>query len=159
MIMKRFGLLFCDPASWDARAYRATGKTEPVRALNAYLNTVQAKVCETKLLLIQAGHPVTAENIKNQVLGREIDSGERPRMIMEIFAYLNQQMAALVGKEFAAGTLERYETSLKHTRSFLEWKFKVPDLDIRKLDFEFIADIHPVRTIKESMANRITEFT
>ena len=49
-------------------------------------------------------------------------------------------MAALVGKEFAAGTLERYETSLKHTRSFLEWKFKVPDLDIRKLDFEFIAD-------------------
>jgi site-specific recombinase XerD len=130
----------CDPASWDARAYRATGKTEPVRALNAYLNTVQAKVYEAKLLLIQAGHPVTAENIKNQVLGREIVSGERPRMIMEIFAYHNQQMAALVGKEFAAGTLERYETSLKHTRSFLEWKFKVPDLDIRKLDFEFIAD-------------------
>jgi site-specific recombinase XerD len=97
-------------------------------------------VYEAKLLLIQAGHPVTAENIKNQVLGREIVSGERPRMIMEIFAYHNQQMAALVGKEFAAGTLERYETSLKHTRSFLEWKFKVPDLDIRKLDFEFIAD-------------------
>jgi integrase len=130
----------CDPACWDARAYRATGKTEPVRALNAYLNTVQAKVYEAKLLLIQAGHPVTAENIKNQVLGREIVSGERPRMIMEIFAYHNQQMAALVGKEFAAGTLERYETSLKHTRSFLEWKFKVPDLDIRQLDFEFIAD-------------------
>jgi integrase len=130
----------CDPACWDARAYRATGKSEPVRALNAYLSTVQAKVYEAKLLLIQAGHPVTAENIKNQVLGREIVSGERPRMIMEIFAYHNQQMAALVGKEFAAGTLERYKTSLKHTRSFLEWKFKVSDLDIRKLDFEFIAD-------------------
>jgi site-specific recombinase XerD len=130
----------CDPARWNARAYRATGKSEPVRALNAYLNTVQAKAYEAKLLLIQAGHPVTAENIKNQVLGREIVSGERPRMIMEIFAYHNQQMAALVGKEFAAGTLERYETSLKHTRSFLEWKCKVPDLDIRKLDFEFIAD-------------------
>jgi hypothetical protein len=40
----------CDPAAWDARAYRATGKTEPVRALNAYLNTVQAKVYEAKLL-------------------------------------------------------------------------------------------------------------
>jgi Arm DNA-binding domain len=33
----------CDPVAWNARAYRATGKTEPVRALNAYLNTVQAK--------------------------------------------------------------------------------------------------------------------
>jgi Arm DNA-binding domain len=79
----------CDPAAWDARAYRATGKTEPVRALNAYLNTVQAKVYEAKLLLIQAGHPVSSENIKNQVLGRKIVSGERPRMIMEIFAYHN----------------------------------------------------------------------
>jgi site-specific recombinase XerD len=130
----------CDPVSWDAKVYRAIGKREPFRALNAYLDTLQAKVYEAKLQLIQAGHPVTAENIKNLVLGREIASEERPRMIMEIFTYHNQQMAALVGKEFAAGTLERMEPSLKHSRSFLEWKFKVPDLDIRKLDFEFIAD-------------------
>jgi site-specific recombinase XerD len=49
-------------------------------------------------------------------------------------------MATLVGKEYAPGTLERYETSLKHTRSFLQWKYQVSDLDIRKLDFEFITD-------------------
>jgi hypothetical protein len=108
-----------DPACWDAKSYRAVGKREPVLALNAYLDTLQAKVYEAKLQLIQAGHPVTAENIKNLVLDQEIASEERPRMIMEIFAYHNQQMAALVGKEFAPGTLERYETSLKTIDSFV----------------------------------------
>jgi site-specific recombinase XerD len=130
----------CDPASWNANAYRAVGKTATIKALNAYLDTVQAKVYEAKLQLIQNGIPVTAQNIKCLVLGQEIASTERPRMIMELFAYHNQQMAALVGKEFAEGTMERYDTSLKHTRAFLEWKYKVPDLDIRKLDFELITD-------------------
>jgi site-specific recombinase XerD len=130
----------CDPADWNGKIYRAMGKREQVRALNAYLDTLQAKVYEAKLQLIQSGNPLTSENVKNLVLGREIAAAERPRMILEIFDYHNQQMATLVGKEFAAGTLERYQTSLKHTRAFLEWKFKVTDLDIRQLDFEFIAD-------------------
>jgi site-specific recombinase XerD len=129
-----------DPASWNAKSYRANGKTASAKALNAYLDTLQAKVYEAKLQLIQNGNPVTAPNIKSLLLGQGIASVERPRMIMELFAYHNQQMAALVGKEFAPGTLERYETSLKHTRSFLEWNYKVSDLDIRKLDFEFITD-------------------
>jgi hypothetical protein len=36
--------------------------------------------------------------------------------------------------------LKRYQTSPKHTRSLLQWKYQVSDLDIRKLDFEFITD-------------------
>lgn len=130
----------CDPVLWNIKTYRADGKREEIRALNAYLDTLQAKVFEAQHQLIQSGKPVTTENVKLLVLGREIGSKERPRMIMEIFRYRNEQMTALVGKEFAESTLERYVTSFKHTRSFLEWKFKVPDLDIRKLDFEFITD-------------------
>lgn len=49
-------------------------------------------------------------------------------------------MAALVGQEYAPGTLERYKRSYKHTQSFLEWKYKLKDIDITKLNFEFISD-------------------
>jgi site-specific recombinase XerD len=49
-------------------------------------------------------------------------------------------MTALVGQEYAPGTLERYKTSYKHTQSFLEWKYKLKDIDITKLNFEFISD-------------------
>lgn len=60
-------------------------------------------------------------------------------MLMEIFKTHNEQMAALVGKEYSAATLERYHTSFRHTQSFLLWKYKVLDMDIQALDYEFIS--------------------
>lgn len=46
----------------------------------------------------------------------------------------------MVGKEYAPGTLERYQTSLDHTRSFIQWKYGVDDLNIRRLNHEFISE-------------------
>jgi len=48
---------------------------------------------------------------------------------------------ALIGKEYSKGTLTKFNTVLKHTRSFLQWKYKVEDIDIRKLDYEFITEL------------------
>jgi hypothetical protein len=80
---------------------------------------------------------VTAENIKNLFLEK---SDKAKHMLMEVFKYHNNQMAALLGQEYAPGTLERYETSYRHTKSFLQWKYKLADIDITKLNFEFISE-------------------
>jgi site-specific recombinase XerD len=61
-------------------------------------------------------------------------------MLLEVFQNHNEQMEALVGQEYAPGTLERYKTSYNHTKSYLKWKFQIEDLDITKLNFEFISD-------------------
>ena len=41
-------------------------------------------------------------------------------MMLEVFKYHNDQMAALVNQEYAPGTLDRYKTSYRHTQSFLK---------------------------------------
>lgn len=56
------------------------------------------------------------------------------------FYTAHRQMKELVNKEFSPLTFERYETSFRHTRSFLRWKLKVDDIDIKNLNYEFIAD-------------------
>jgi site-specific recombinase XerD len=129
----------CDPLRWNQHAERATGSKDSIKHLNAYLETLQEKVYEIKRRLIDQNKNITAESIRNILSGRE-DVQDRHRMLMEIFQHHNDQVAALVGKEYAPGTLQRYITSLKHTRSFLEWKYKVSDIDIRKLDYEFITE-------------------
>jgi site-specific recombinase XerD len=139
-VSKEISLLrMCDPARWNPVTARMVGAKETVRALNAYLDTLQAKVYEAKHMLIQNGKPVTAEFIKNLVQGREVQS-EPARMSTVIFQHHNDQMAALVGREYAPGTLVRFKTALKHTRDFLLWKYKVPDIDIKKLDYEFVSE-------------------
>ncbi|MHA4811644.1 site-specific integrase [Flavitalea flava] len=129
----------CDPLRWNQHAERATGSKETFKNLNAYLETLQEKVYEIKRRLIDQNKMITAETIRNILTGQG-DTNDRPRMLMEIFQHHNDQIAALVGKGYAPGTLERYITSFKHTRSFLEWKYKISDIDIRKLDYEFITE-------------------
>jgi len=126
----------CELTGWDKRAEKVTGKNEAVRELNRYLSTYRMKVFEARLLLIEQSKAVTAAAIKSLLTGRE----EKSRQILEVFKQHNDQMAALVGKEFSPGTMERYRTSLDHTRSFIKWKYGVDDMPIQKLDYEFVCD-------------------
>ncbi len=57
--------------------------------------------------------------MKNKMLGK----AENSYMLIEIFKDHNQKLAALVGKEFAEGTLERYETSLRHTQESMNYQY------------------------------------
>ncbi|MEO5601506.1 MAG: phage integrase SAM-like domain-containing protein [Cyclobacteriaceae bacterium] len=47
-------------------------------------------------------------------------------------------MKSLIGHEFSPLTFERYTTSKKHTHDFMKWKYKIDDIDIKKLNYEFI---------------------
>jgi integrase len=133
-----------DPKYWNQATGRVIVKRnhpeDKGRALNAYLDTLQAKVFEAKHDLIESRKPVTAEAIRNLMQGRS-DKGERPHFLMEIFQYHNSQVKSLLGTEYSKGTLTKFTTVLNHTRAFLKWKYSVDDLDIRKLDYEFITEL------------------
>lgn len=128
----------CNPAKWDVKSGRCNGKSDSVKLLNAYLNALQHKVFETKKTLLETDKDITAESIKDMILGKETHKPKH--MLLQIFQHHNDQMTALVSQEYAAGTLERYKTSYKHTEAFLKWKYKCADMDIAKLDFYFITE-------------------
>ncbi len=99
---------------------------------------IQRKVYELLKQLVESNEPVTAENIKTLLQEREIHKNRY--MLMEVFKHHNDQMAALVNQEYAPGTLDRYETSYRHTQSFLKWKYKLNDIEIDNLNYEFITE-------------------
>ncbi|MFN3802907.1 site-specific integrase [Belliella pelovolcani] len=128
--------LKCEKEKWSTVSNRALGKSEKVRQINSYLDIFSIKAFEARKYLLEYGKDITAENIKKVLHGETEDK----RMILEIFAEHNLQMEALVGKDFAPGTLERYRTSYDHTKEFIKWKYKKKDLEIKKLDYEFISE-------------------
>lgn len=125
-----------EPSRWNIHAQRASGTKEDGKALNVFLDTLQAKVYEAKRQLLENNKAITAELLKNILKGKT----DRPKMLMEVFQYHNDQIKELIGKEVSAATLERYKTSLEHTRSFMQWKYGITDIDIKNLDFEFITE-------------------
>ena len=127
----------CDPAIWNGILGRLNGTRESVKLVNAYLDSLVAKVYHCQNELIRNGIEVTAETIKNRYTGKD----EKARMLVPIFQKHNDEVAILVpGGDFAKGTLERYKTSLSHTVDFLKWKYKISDIDITKINHEFVAD-------------------
>jgi bifunctional ADP-heptose synthase (sugar kinase/adenylyltransferase) len=107
----------CSPEKWSAIANRMTGKNEEGKVFNSYLDTLQQKVFEAKRKLIELDNELSSENIKILLCGKQLN--QQKYLLMEIFKKHNEQMAALVGSEYATGTIERYNTACKHTLSFL----------------------------------------
>ena len=126
----------CEPSRWNTGAGRANGTKEDTRAFNAFLDDLQTKVYQAHRLLTEADELITAETIRNKFLGKT----EKPRSLIEIFKDHNKKVEALIGKEYAKGTLCRYQTSLKHTIDFLKWKYNLSDIDIKKVDHAFLME-------------------
>ncbi|PNQ72791.1 recombinase [Hanstruepera neustonica] len=125
-----------EPERWSAEANKAIGRTEDVRELNAYLDSLTTKVYQSQRDLIQDNKPVTSETLKNKLLGVE----DKERTLISIFETHNKQVEKLVGREFSAGTLERYKTVSKHLQDFIKLQYKVSDVSIKKIDHQFITD-------------------
>ena len=127
---------FVEMSKWSTEAGKMKGNSEEARSINSHLDMLRIQIIDMQMELVHKKIPVTAETLKNKILGVD----ERARMLIPIFQDDNNKIKELVGKEYAPGTLERYKTSLSHTIEFLQWKYKVSDIEINKIDHAFVTD-------------------
>jgi integrase len=90
--------------------------------------------CHSKLEARNA--EITAESLKREYSGII----ERPRMLMEIITQHNNDIKTLIGKGYSKATWVKYNSTKTHVENFLKWKYSISDMDIKKLNFEFITD-------------------
>lgn len=126
---------FVDLGNWSANGGRMKGSHTEAKNLNNYLDSIRTKVHITERNMIMDGKKITYESFKDEWLGVH----DKSYMILEIFKHHNEEVAILIGKDFSESTVKRYKTSFMHTQNFIMWKYKVHDLDIAKLNYEFIS--------------------
>lgn len=122
------------PARWNADAGRAIGTKEDAKTLNVYLDTMETKVHDIKTSMLQNGVTVTAIAIKEALTG----VSDKKRMLLSVFKVHNDNMAKLVGKDFAPATLTRYQTTYDHVANFLKFKYQLDDIALNALNYEFV---------------------
>ena len=128
--------MFIDAKNWSSKAGKSIGKSQDSKLINEQLEIVKNKIFNTKIELQNNVETITVVNLKNKLLG----ISERNRTLIPIFQDHNDRIKALLGQEYAPGTLERYKTSLKHTQDFLEWKYNISDIELDKIDYALICD-------------------
>jgi len=127
----------CEPNRWNAAAERALGTKEDARALNAYLDTLQAKAYEAKRRLIESNQMITAAALKDQLLG----TNQRNKSLIKIFENYNNNVKKLIGIDYSVATWTKYDRTKRFAHLFIQWKYKEQDLPIQCLDMEFVNDL------------------
>lgn len=121
---------------WSVEANKAIGRTEDIRELNAYLDSLVSKVYQCQRDLIRDNKEVTTETLKNKFLGIE----EKQVTLINLFKDHNKQVEKLIGNGYSAGTLERYKTVCKHLQEFMKHTYNVSDYRLNKINHKFITD-------------------
>lgn len=146
---------YINPEKWNPTAQKLDGTGPDVKSLNAYLKTLEQKVYNAHHELLKDLPSVSADALKEKLVGKE----EKARTLISIFQDHNRKMESLLGEEYAPGTLERYKTSLSHTREFIQWKYNVSDIDIRKIDHAFITEYEfYLRSIRKCNNNSAVKY-
>ncbi|MGI8951664.1 MAG: Arm DNA-binding domain-containing protein [Chitinophagaceae bacterium] len=103
----------CFKANCSLKAGRVDGKNDYAKNINVYLDTLQQKVFEAKRRLIEVDQEVTPSNIKEIMLGRNIN--KQRLMLMELFRHHNEQMKALIERQYEKAPLKdmRHLTSIR----------------------------------------------
>ena len=127
----------CEPDRWNNQAQRVKGTTEKIRTINAYLDSLERKVHEARLKILDTDKPVSVDAIMQILTGQE----EKSIMLLDVFRDHNSKMSALEDIEYSPGTVERYATTLSHTQKFIEWKYNQSDIEIKNLSFDFVSDM------------------
>lgn len=143
------------PEKWSSSKGRMKGQSAEARSINNHLDILKTKIIDIQMEFIHTKTTISAKLIKSKVLGEDA----RRRMLVPIFEDHNNRIKELIGKEYAKGTLQRYKTSLKHTKEFLEWKYKESDIDILKINHAFIIDYEfYLRNVKNCSNNTAVKY-
>ncbi|CAM3714839.1 site-specific integrase [Flavobacterium gelidilacus] len=146
---------FIDPSKWHPETSKMRGTSEEARLINSHLEHLKVKIFTAEKYLIASDLEVNVENIKKSLEG----TTKRKRFLVPIFEEHNKKIKELLGIEYAPGTYERYQTSLKHTKDFLNWKYKVSDFDIENINHAFITDYEfYLRSVRKCANNTAVKY-
>ncbi len=124
------------PDKWNVNSSRVKGNSEEARMINRHLDNINLKLHRIHDKLEETNQFISAQSIKSIYMGKNSEQ----HSLVELFKYHNEMIRAQVGKNYSAGTLERYETSLKHLREFLKHKFHLDDYQLQDLNHSFITE-------------------
>jgi hypothetical protein len=117
---------------WDDKK-KLTGSSTEIKDFNRYLDRFLNKAHEIYDRLLLEDKPISAEIIKNHLIG----IGEEENITLTyLMKYHNDQMV----NALSTNTLKHYRTTERYLERFLKAKKRLSDLHLNRIDYKFLVD-------------------
>ena len=121
--------LTVDPKLWDTKGGRVTGRSAAALETNRMLDKMRVRINRHYQEIMERDNFVTAEKVKNAFLGLE----HRYHTLMQVFRQHNEDYEKQVEAGMKAkGTLLKYRTVYKHMQEFLDIRYHVKDIALKR---------------------------
>jgi len=122
---------------WNSRLQKALGSSPENQEINREIELIRNKVYTIEQKFQRDGIDYSAAQLRDVYLGKD----KTKKMLLKIFQEHNDEVDSLIGKDFAAGTAERYRTCKKHVADFIKKKYKKNDIPVQDVDHKFITGL------------------
>jgi len=116
------------------------GSSNEAKNIRDYMESLRTKIYTIQKDMKDHDELVTIHNVKDRFYGKD-KVAKKNKMLKEVFEFHNEQIKALVGKDYSKETLKRYNTAKKHVFDYLENKYELQDIELKKLNYEFITGL------------------
>lgn len=144
-----------DMNKWDEKTKRAIGTKEDARAINFFLDFLVTKINQYRMDLMYNERTITSQKIIDCILGRIASKVK----VLEEFQMHNNEVYALVPKEFAKATYVRYKITRAHIKEFIRFKYDIDDIEFKELNHQFVMDLaFFLKTVKNCNNNTALKY-
>lgn len=141
--------------NWSQAKECTIGKDVKSQELNYYMDGIRAKIFSIQRDLQLDDRIITPKLIINIFKGKD----ESKKTLLEVFNDHNKQCRDLIYKDYALGTVLRYERTVKYLEEFMKKEYHIPDIPLKKIDNTFIRNFeHFVKTQKGCAQNAAIKY-
>ncbi len=134
---------------WSSIGGKLRGTAREVSNLNRFLENVKNRCYDIYDELLKESEHITSDAITNIYLGKR----KKQWMLLEIFQEHNDEMESLVGKDYAAGTLQRYKAAKNHVSEYVLHTYKRRDIPVVRIDHKFITGLEYFLKSKKQLSH------
>ena len=121
---------------WNSARGRVKGTSEESRANNKSIESFELRARAVYSSLMEKGKVITAEIIKNAVIGFE----EKQRTLSALFTEVYEDMKSKTNNGFAPGTIKNWKVTKLHLAEFISKQYHLSDVALKELNYKFIVD-------------------
>lgn len=139
---------------WDAKNYRATGRSEEATNINSFLDFMRKNLLEIYMELSQNNEPVTPTAIRDKFMGKVEKKNDT---LLFLFAEFIERQRPLVGIDITQSTFNKYDLTYRRIEEFLTTKKKKTDILLREIDHNFVCDFHTFLKVDKKLSINSSE--
>jgi len=140
--------LFINPAYWDGKK-QLVMRNDQGEYINTQLSLIRQKLNQAFLFLQVKGSAFDVMDIYTQYLG---ETPKDEMGVMEVYRLYCDRIKKLIGIDLQEVTYKKYLESGTHLASYIRWKHKRNDIQIKSLKGAFLDDYSYFLKVEKNMA-------